>query len=382
MRRLILPFSHYLRALSPGAAVPVREGVRASFGALLGIAATVIVAMLISQDLWLAVYLVAPFGSSSVLLYAAPNSPLAQPWPAIVGNTVSALAAIAVCIMVPDPVFNVPLSVAAAILAMALCRAMHPPGGAVAMMVAIGAETIIPFGFGFAFVPVALGTAVLVVVAAMYAPLTGRRYPLRQFNEPNAKGTLDPAPEERLGLSEDELAGILARYKQSLNLGVEDLARLIGAAELQAASHRVSPQTAADIMSRDLVTVSPDAPLQDVVSLFIQYGFTSLPVVENGKYEGVIFQLDLIEGSLGDRSPQGARRLLPNWAQRRSARRARDIMKRRKAAQADTRLAALLPILASHRADAVPVLDDGQIVGIVTQTDLISALARQSLRAA
>ncbi|MGK7651335.1 hypothetical protein ACSQ76_02540 [Roseovarius sp. B08] len=42
---------------------------------------------------------------------------------------------------------------------------------------------------------------------------------------------------ERLGLSEEELTNILERYSQSFNLGVEDLARLIGAAEMQAVAH-------------------------------------------------------------------------------------------------------------------------------------------------
>ena len=37
-------------------------------------------------------------------------------------------------------------------------------------------------------------------------------------------------------------------------------------------------------------------------------------------------------------------------------------------------------MLASGDCDAVPVLDGPRIVGIVTQTDLISALARQILR--
>ncbi|MEF9602077.1 CBS domain-containing protein, partial [Paracoccus sp. PXZ] len=46
----------------------------------------------------------------------------------------------------------------------------------------------------------------------------------------------------------------------------------------------------------------------------------------------------------------------------------------------DTPIGALLPMLASGECDAVPVLDGPRIVGIVTQTDLISALARQSLR--
>src|SRR5690606_39958223 len=84
-------------------------------------------------------------------------------------------------------------------------------------------------------------------------------------------------------LSREELTEILQRYRQSLNLGVEDLARLIGAAELQAATHHTGPLTAADVMSRDLVTVSPQTRLVQVADIFRRHGFTSLPVVEDDK---------------------------------------------------------------------------------------------------
>lgn len=61
---------------------------------------------------------------------------------------------------------------------------------------------------------------------------------------------------ERLGLSESELTEILDRYRQSFNLGVEDLARLVSAVEMRAATHKTNPTVAADIMSRDLVAVT------------------------------------------------------------------------------------------------------------------------------
>lgn len=367
------------RALGPSiAAVPLREALRAGLGAALGLAVATGCALAFSPDLRLGIYLIAPFGASSVLLFAAPNSPLAQPWAAIVGNTVAAVTAILVGRLVSGPLLCVPLSVGLAIVVMALCRATHPPGGAVAMTVAMGAERIAPLGLGFALVPVAAGTALLVLVAVLYARATGRRYPFRQFHEPNPNGTTDPPAVERLGLTEQELSDILVRYRQSMNLGVEDLARLIAAAEIQAASHRTDVQTAADIMSRDLVTVGPEAPLREVAGLFARHGFTSLPVVDgDGRYQGVIFQLHLIARAQADFRPDG--RLSRADGDLRAA----DVMQSRLAVAAPgTPIAALLPQLAASDIDAVPVLEDGRIAGIVTRTDLIAALARESLRAA
>lgn len=376
-----------VRAFGPAvAASSLREAARSGFGALIGLALLGILVLGPGVDRQLGLYLIAPFGATAVLLFAVPNSPLAQPWSAIVGNSVAAIVGVAVCLAIADPVLRVALAVGLAISAMGLARAMHPPGGAIAMTAALSPLEIRDLGFSFVIAPVAVGTALLVLVAVIYARATGRHYPLRQFDEPNPAKTAEAASAARLGLSEDELTDILQRYKQTLNLGVEDLARLIGAAEMQAASHRTGPLTAGDIMSRDLVTVGPETPLTTVAEMFRRHGFTSLPVVEQGdKYLGVIFQIHLIRRGRDDavRLNRGfgaamARLLDP---QRAIPVRAADIMSGTtpRAVQA-TPVGALLPMLSDSDCDAVPVLARGRIVGIVTRTDLIAALARQSLR--
>lgn len=81
-----------LRALGPAVVrtSPV-EALRAGFGALAGLGLTGAFVLTPTVDLDLGLYLVAPFGATAVLLFAVPNSPLAQPWSAIVGNTLAAL---------------------------------------------------------------------------------------------------------------------------------------------------------------------------------------------------------------------------------------------------------------------------------------------------
>ena len=159
MPRLPAFLTHlHIRALGPVASVPATEALRASLGAFLGLAIAALVAMAFSPEKWASLYLIAPFGATAVLVFAAPNSPLAQPWPAIMGNTASALVAIALCHVITNPLITVPLAVGLAIVVMAGLRATHPPGGAMAMTVALGAERILPHGFGFALAPVAAGT--------------------------------------------------------------------------------------------------------------------------------------------------------------------------------------------------------------------------------
>ena len=361
------------------------EAARAGLGAFVGLAIAGFFVLSSSIDLNLGLYLVAPFGASSVLLFAVPNSPLAQPWSAIVGNTVAAIVAVAVCLTVSDPLLRIALSVGLAITATISCRALHPPAGAVAMTAAMSPEAIEELGFMFVLTPIAVGTVLLVLVAMAYGRLTGRHYPFRQFDDPNSHGTTVPEPMERLGLSETELIDILGRYRQSFNLGVEDLARLIGAAEIQAAAHRTNPLVAADIMSRNLITIRRDAPVAEIAGLFRHHRFTCLPVVgTDDHFFGVIFQMHLIDrachvANITHRTFRAAiGRLIDRTGD--APLRAADIMSSRgPRGTSSTPLAALLLLMADGDVDAVPILSDDRIIGIVTRTDLINALARSSL---
>ncbi|KXJ55512.1 MAG: hypothetical protein AXW12_10285 [Thalassospira sp. Nap_22] len=362
------------------------EAARAGGGALIGLGlAGFLLSLPELQGAGL--YLIAPFGATSVLLFAVPNSPLAQPWSAIVGNSVAALSGVAVCLMVDDPVLRVALAVGLGISAMIVARAVHPPGGAVAMVAALNPDMVADLGFRFVVTPVAVVTAILVLVAIAYARLTGRTYPFRHFDDKGLHRTADRAPIERLGLDEDELNAILQQYSQSLNLGIEDLARLIGAAELQAASHRAGPMTARDIMSRDLVTVEAETPLGEVADLFRKHGFTSLPVIgADGQFIGVIFQIHLIRRAREDalRLDRGLLSAMSRLVDRKREApvRAMEIMSvTEPRATPDTPIAALLPLMADGACDAVPVLDYGKIIGIVTRTDLIAAMAHASITA-
>lgn len=323
-------------------------------------------------------WLIAPFGASAVLVYAVPNSPLAQPWSVVVGNTLSALVALAVLSALPQASHAVPLAVGLAIAAMLATRALHPPGGAVALLVALGG----PAHWLATTATVAAGSALLVAVGILWNGAAGRVYPFRQPAQPGPHGTQDPTPEARIGLDPAELATILEDFRQSANLGVADLARLVGAAEQAAAARRMEGFTAADIMSRDLVTVGPEAPLSQVADIFRTRGFTSLPVVEGTRLMGVIFQIDLIRRAREDAFLQHSSLLAALTrlidSHRKTPPRAGEIMETGvPQVTPTTPVGALLPLLADGGAEAVPVVEGAAIVGIVTRTDLVSALAQR-----
>jgi CBS domain-containing membrane protein len=347
---------------------------RAGIGAGLGL----LLAGLALQGLGIG-WLIAPFGASAVLVYAVPNSPLAQPWSVVMGNALSALVALAVITALPHADWAVPLAVGLAIATMLATRALHPPGGAVALLVALAGKT----DWLHVLVPVIAGSFLLVGIGILWNHAVGRVYPFRQPSQPGTHGTTDPTPEARIGLDPAELATILEDFRQSSNVGVADLARLVGAAEQAAAARRMEGFTAADIMSRDLVTVGPDAALSQVADIFRKRGFTSLPVVGDGdRLLGLIFQIDLIRRAREDafRQHHSLIRALAHLidSHRKRPPKAAEIMETDTPRIApDTPVGAIMPLLSDGGAEAVAVVEGPRMVGIVTRTDLVSALAQR-----
>ncbi len=349
-----------LRGLGPAVARPTpAETLRAATGAGLGLLAAGFLARAVPYPGGDAIpFLIAPLGASAFLMFAVPNSPLAQPWSAVTGNFLSAIAGLLVIRLVPDPRLAAAIAVTLAMIAMMAARAMHPPGGAVALLIALTARPGAPTGFGYAVAPVLTDTLILVALAVLFNRLTGRTYPFRQPAATGAHGTADAAPDRRLGLSADDLGQILQKMNLAANIGAEDLARLIGAAEAEATARQLGGLTAGDVMSQDVVTVPANAHPDALARLFRDRRFKTLPVVaEDGTYLGLLSQGDLLART--DDRDEAEQIMSTSFV----------------TAPRGMPLAPLLSLLADGRQQAVPVLDGQRLVGLVTRTDMIGALA-------
>lgn len=160
------------------------------------------------------------------------------------GNGVSTLVAVTVLRLVPDPVLSVALAAGLSILAMSLLRALHPPGGAVALTAALDPATIGTLGYGFVVAPVVTGAVALMLLAMAFSRISGHHSPFRQPSDANRHGTQDRPATRRLGLDSTALSALLAAQNQSANLGPEDTAHLIAAAQQQTASCAWAPSPA------------------------------------------------------------------------------------------------------------------------------------------
>ena len=161
--------------------LPARETARASIGAALGLFLTAAILWALDgagTPLMSSAVLIAPFGASAFLIFSFPASPFAQPWPAVVGNTISALAALGVLQLGLPMLPAISLAVLLAMVAMSLARALHPPGGAVAIATVLLARADQMPALSFALMPVCAGTAALVVAGVLWNLATGRAYPV------------------------------------------------------------------------------------------------------------------------------------------------------------------------------------------------------------
>ncbi|MNS58532.1 HPP family protein [compost metagenome] len=127
------------------------------------------------------VFLIGSFGASSVLVYGAIQSPLAQPRNLIGGHVVSALVGVTVQLLCPDILWiTAPLAVAFSIVAMQMTKTLHPPGGATALIAVTGGTKIAAMGYWYVLSPVLSGALILFVVALIFNNITPKRhYPVK-----------------------------------------------------------------------------------------------------------------------------------------------------------------------------------------------------------
>ena len=146
---------------------------------------------------------------------------------------------------------------------------------------------------------------------------------------------------------------------------------------------------AMDVMTTGVITVSPDMSVQAVAKLLSERGISGAPVVDVAdRLVGIVSEGDLLHRvETGTERPTRRRRSwwLDTIASDRElardyvkshGRTAKDVMTREVISVTETTdLAEIAMLLETKRIKRVPVLREGQIVGIVSRANLVRALA-------
>jgi CBS domain-containing protein len=144
---------------------------------------------------------------------------------------------------------------------------------------------------------------------------------------------------------------------------------------------------AMDVMTTDVITVDPDTTVQALATLLAERGISGVPVIDaSGRLVGIVSEGDLLHrAEIGTAHRHRERRRswwLDHFAAdlareytKSHARAVKDIMTGDVVAVAeDTDLGEVAALLEAKRIKRVPVVRDGEVVGIISRANLVRAL--------
>lgn len=142
---------------------------------------------------------------------------------------------------------------------------------------------------------------------------------------------------------------------------------------------------AADVMTKDVITVRPEAPVREIAALMTEKRISGVPVVgADGRLIGILSETDLLH-----RAETGTERQRKWWLgmfqdadsmarayAKAHGLKAGDIMTTTiVTVGANTELHEVADLLEKRKLKRVPVVEDGRLVGMITRGDLVRALA-------
>lgn len=329
-------------------------------------------------------FLVASMGASAVLLFAAPASQMAQPWPLIGGHVVSALVGVSAYQYAPYSFLAPAIAIAVAIAIMHYLRCLHPPGGATALLAVIGGEQIQNLGYVFVITPILLNACLMLILAVgINRWLLQREYPIafkfkQSLHTPTEAGSrIQPQP-----FLEQDLHLALQDLDTYIDISKEQLTDIFSLALHHAQQRKTKTVQCAQIMSTEVYSVEFGTELEEIWQQIHDRNITSAPVVDPAnRVIGIVTIRDYLKQALlFSKEPLKVR--MKKFIQRtpgltaEKAEVAGQIMTTPVIiAQQTQYVNEIVSLFFQHDIHHIPIVDDNdKLVGIVTRTDILSIL--------
>ena len=149
--------------------------------------------------------------------------------------------------------------------------------------------------------------------------------------------------------------------------------------------------TAKDIMTKDVVTVTPDTSIEKLAGLLVSNQISGAPVVDaDGSIFGMVTENDLISQNkrlhiptvvsfLGAAIYLESSKKFADEVRRVTATKVGDICTRKVITiSGETTLTDIATIMDEKKVHVLPVIKDGKVVGIVGKRDVVRAVAQQA----
>jgi CBS domain-containing membrane protein len=247
-------------------------------------------------------YLLAPLGATTVILFALPHSPLAQPWSLAGGLLISALIGYG-CGLVVQPAW-LAIGVALGVHLGHRAAALHPPAG---WRHGHAVRHRRPGSQGFAAHCPAQRGAALVAVLAVNNLLPGRRYPQCV----PARQPMVRAPRRSVG--HHDLQYAIEQLDTYLDISEDDLVSIYDLATAHA-HRRHERRTCAEAMNPAPISVEYATELNEAWALMQTHHLHGVPVVDRAQRVIGVLTLENflrhVEADGGQRIGDNIRRLL------------------------------------------------------------------------
>jgi CBS domain-containing protein len=113
---------------------------------------------------------------------------------------------------------------------------------------------------------------------------------------------------------------------------------------------------ARDLMTRDIITVSPSIKVKDLALIFTKNQISGAPVADkNGKIIGLVSEADIVAKRGKDAKAIMSKKVI--------------------SVPQDASVEEIARLMATHAIKRLPVMDNGKIIGIVSRADIVNAVA-------
>jgi len=126
-----------------------------------------------------------------------------------------------------------------------------------------------------------------------------------------------------------------------------------------------------EFMTKNVITVGPETNLLDAQKIMIEKKIRRLPVIDKGKLVGIVTEHDLFESTPSRINPMGAQQLHYIL----SSMKVKDVMTRNPiTVSPQTPFEDALRIGQEKKIGSFPVVENGKLVGIITESDIVRFL--------
>ena len=333
--------------------------------------------------------IVASMGASAIILFFIPGSPLAQPWPFVGGQLVSAVVGVACALNIQETSTAAATAVGGSVLLMLLFRCLHPPAAATSLTPIMAGTSITSLGYSFVLVPVALNVATMLILAIIvnrWVMDRGYPSPLPVKKEKHQRHSIT-APSHQIGFSEQDLNNALQESDVFIDMTHAELSHLLTQVEINAFKRLKGNILCSDIMIEDVISVEFGTEVEQAWQIMRSNKLKAMPVIDRARRViGILTWNDFFKfidlnayESFQDKFRRFIRRTFDVTATKPEA--VGLIMTSSVNTLPDTtHIVDLVSLMSIHGHRQIPIVNsERRLVGMVYQANLIAALYNEQL---